>query len=60
VNSRAAEVRSKVFGALRRLGFRETETRHVLSQIGANREPSEANFESVLREALAKLTATAD
>jgi Holliday junction resolvasome RuvABC DNA-binding subunit len=56
VDSCAVETRGKVFAALRRLGFRETETRHVLAQIGAKREPNEANFESILREALAGLT----
>jgi hypothetical protein len=59
VDSRAIVTQVKVFAALRRLGFREVETRRVLAQIGANREPQERDFERFLREALARLTAQA-
>jgi hypothetical protein len=50
------ETQVKVFAALRRLGFREGEARRALAPICANRESGEAKCESVLREALAKLT----
>jgi Holliday junction resolvasome RuvABC DNA-binding subunit len=56
VDSRAVETRGKVFATLRRLGFREGETRRVLAGIVFNHELQDAGFERVLREALAKLT----
>jgi Holliday junction resolvasome RuvABC DNA-binding subunit len=59
VEARAVQIQVKVFATLRRLGFREAETRQALAQLGTMRKPGDATFECVLREALAKLTTPA-
>jgi hypothetical protein len=56
VDSSVVQSQVKVFGALRRLGFREAEARRVLAEICTDRELREATSASVLREAVAKLT----
>jgi hypothetical protein len=59
VRPRAVETQVKVFAALRRLGFREAETRKTIARLHVNAKFREAGFECLLREALATLTAPA-
>jgi hypothetical protein len=56
----AVENQVKVFAALRRLGFREGETRQVLAQLSASGRPRDTTLEGVLREALAELTTSGE
>jgi len=55
---RVAEIKAKAFGALRGLGFREGEIRRALAESDARGADREGNIERVMRDALAKLTAT--
>jgi len=56
VDPRAIEAQSKVFGALRTLGFREGEVRAVLARLRAESALRDASTEQWLRAALACLT----
>ena len=51
----AAEIGAKLFGALRQLGFRETETRRALARMRPNVSAGEP-LEKLLRQALLLLT----
>jgi Holliday junction resolvasome RuvABC DNA-binding subunit len=51
-----AETHARVFAALRGLGFREREVRHVLAELSPSLSGREADLESVLRCALSRLT----
>jgi hypothetical protein len=55
---RVAEIQAKAFAALRGLGFREGEIRRVLAESRKRGADREANIERVVRDALAKLTAS--
>jgi hypothetical protein len=56
---RASQTHSKVFAALRHLGFREVEVRAVLVDMARQSEARDATAEWLLREALRWLTARA-
>ena len=56
VEPRVADVQTKVFGALRGLGFRESDVRRVLEEMRSGRELCTASAEDWLREALRRLT----
>ena len=56
---RSLEMLSKVFGALRGLGFREREVRAVLSELRGIDQLRGADGESWLRAALERLTVPA-
>jgi Holliday junction resolvasome RuvABC DNA-binding subunit len=54
---RVAELQTKAFAALRRLGFREGEIRRALADPRKRSDDREADVERIIRDALAKLTA---
>jgi hypothetical protein len=54
---RVVETQAKAFAALRRLGFRERDVRRVLAEVSQSSADREPHIESVLRSALARLTA---
>ncbi len=56
VQPKALEVDAKVFGALRGLGFRESDVRRVLGELRAERDTSGVSAELRLRAALRRLT----
>jgi len=56
---RVAEIRTKAFGALRGLGFREGEIRRALAESRKRDDDREVSLERVVRDALAELTARA-
>lgn len=55
VAPRVADAHTKVFSALRQLGFREREVRAVLTELRADSELREATTEHLLREALCRI-----
>ncbi len=55
VHAGAAEIGAMLFGALRRLGFRETETRRALARMRPSVSAGEP-LEKLLRQALLLLT----
>jgi hypothetical protein len=55
VAPRVADAHSKIFSALRQLGFREREVRAVLAELRADDELREATTEHLLREALCRI-----
>jgi hypothetical protein len=57
VKPHVVETQAKAFAALRRLGFRERDVRRVLAEISQSSADREPPIESVLRSALARLTA---
>ena len=57
VNPHVVETQAKAFAALRRLGFRERDVRRVLAEVSESSADREPQVESVLRSALARLTA---
>jgi hypothetical protein len=57
LDPRAAEIQSKAFAALRGLGFREGEIRRALAEACKRCADRKTDIESVVRDALAKLTA---
>jgi hypothetical protein len=54
---RASQTHSKVFSALRNLGFRDVAVRAVLCELSREPEARDATPELLLREALRRLTA---
>lgn len=52
----ATEVRTRVFGALRNLGFREGEARRALNEVATRSGGGSLSVEALLRQALALLT----
>jgi transposase len=57
VSPRSAQAQVEAFRALRALGFRESEVRHALNRVRTTAHVGEATTETVLRQALAVLTA---
>jgi Holliday junction resolvasome RuvABC DNA-binding subunit len=55
VAPRVADAQTKVFAALRHLGFRERDVRAVLAELRADDELREATVERLLREALCRI-----
>ena len=55
VKPQALEVRAKVFSALRKLGFRESQVRAALEQLLRETALEHACFDGLLRAALAQL-----
>jgi hypothetical protein len=53
---RTVEVQTKAFAALRKLGFRESETRRVLTELCNEHGAQPPSLERILRDALARLT----
>jgi hypothetical protein len=53
------DAHSKVFSALRQLGFRESEVKTVLSELRADAELGDASVEHLLRAALCRIRPTA-
>src|SRR5690606_27295190 len=53
---RAVDVRTKAFGALRNLGFREGEVRRALSELATRSDGEVPTVEALVRAALALLT----
>ncbi|HEU4580848.1 MAG TPA: hypothetical protein VFS67_21465 [Polyangiaceae bacterium] len=49
------EARSKVFSALRQLGFREAQVRAALEQLSREPPPEPLSFDGLLRAALSRL-----
>jgi hypothetical protein len=58
VAPRVADAQTKVFAALRHLGFRERDVRAVLAELRADPELREATAERLLREALCRIRAS--
>jgi hypothetical protein len=58
VSPRVADAQTKVFAALRHLGFRERDVRAVLAELRADQELREATAERLLREALCRIRAS--
>jgi len=55
VAPRVADAQTKVFAALRHLGFRERDVRAVLAELRADQELHDATAERLLREALRRI-----
>jgi hypothetical protein len=58
LDPRAVEIQAKAFTALRKLGFREDETRRNLSELRKEEGGQALSLERVFREALARLTSS--
>jgi Holliday junction resolvasome RuvABC DNA-binding subunit len=58
LDPRAAEIQAKAFAALRKLGFREDETRKGLREVGGEQGGQALNLERTFREVLARLTSS--
>jgi hypothetical protein len=56
LDPRTVEVQTKAFAALRKLGFRESETRSVLTELCNEHRAQPPSLERILRDALARLT----
>jgi hypothetical protein len=58
LDPRTVEVQTKAFAALRKLGFRESETRQVLAELCNEHGVEPPRVERILRDAVARLTSS--
>jgi hypothetical protein len=58
LDPRTVELQTKAFAALRKLGFRESETRRVLTELCDEHSAQPPSLERILRDAVARLTSS--